>query len=109
MKEKFIPKVGEQLYLSQRTGKYWVDMVKRPYTVIKVSPREVHVQACKLLFVGPRYFDSIADVIQEDREGEILVLHWAPKKGRWQRALYSGDPYPLFAFFGHWEHQPYLN
>ena len=32
--EKVIPEVGTKLYLSQRTGDYWVDMVKRPYTVV---------------------------------------------------------------------------
>ena len=34
--EKNYPKVGEKCYLRQFTGSYYVDMVKRPYTVIEV-------------------------------------------------------------------------
>ena len=35
---KTYPRVGDKLYLQQRTGSYYVDLVKRPYTVIGVTP-----------------------------------------------------------------------
>lgn len=128
---KFLPKVGDKLYLSQRTGDYYVDMVKRPYTVIAVSKTEVKIQRCKLIFpifeadpnwteeqkryygpmVGKRvcFYDTVAESIEADPNGEIISLKWAPKKERWQHASYSGDAYPEIAFFGSWQHQPYLN
>ena len=31
---KYYPEVGTKLYLSQRTGSYYVDMVRTPYTVV---------------------------------------------------------------------------
>ena len=84
MSEKIFPNVGDHLYLRQRTGNMWVDEVKRPYTVINVTPSKVAVQACELIFNGPRYYDTLPDEIREDKNGEILELVWAPKKQRWQ-------------------------
>ena len=45
MATKFYPEVGTKLYLSQRTGNYYVDMVKTPYTVIGVASGKVLVHA----------------------------------------------------------------
>lgn len=106
--EKYFPKVGEHLYLRQSTGNSWVDMVKDPYTVVNVTPSRVVVRECKLLFKGDRYYDTVADEIEDDPNGELKVLHWAPKKGRWQVDEY-GTGYPEFAVFGEWKHQPYLD
>ena len=106
--EKYYPQVGEHLYLSQVTGHYYVDIVKRPYTVIEVNKNEVKVQSCKLIFNGVRYYDTVADDIEEDKEGEILTLHWAPKKKKWQIDKYNTG-YPEYAYFGKWEHFPYLD
>lgn len=108
MATKFYPEVGTKLYLSQRTGNYYVDMVKTPYTVIGVSSGKVLVQECQLIFNGPRYYDTIADDIKADPNGEVLTLSWAPKKERWQIDKYKTS-YPSVAFFGAWEHQPYLD
>lgn len=106
--EKFFPEVGTQLYLYQRTGRYYVDEVKRPYTVIDVKPSKVVIQACKLIFNGPRYYDTMPDDIQANPEGEILELHWAPKRGKWQIDKWSTG-YPEYAEFGKWEFFPYLD
>ena len=46
--------------------------------------------------------------IEEDPEGEVLELSWAPKKGVWQIDKYHTG-YPEFAFFGEWDFKPYLN
>ena len=108
MTTKFYPEVGTKLYLSQRTGNYYVDMVKTPYTVIGVSSGKVLVQECQLIFNGPRYYDTIADDIKADPNGEVLTLSWAPKKERWQIDKYKTG-YPSVAFFGAWEPQPYLD
>ena len=106
--QKWFPKVGDHLYLSQRTGNFYVDLVKNPYTVVEVTPQVVRIRACKLIFNGPRYYDTIADEIQDDPNGEILDLHWAPKKQQWQIDKYHTG-YPDIAFFGEWAHQPYLD
>lgn len=108
MTEKFFPEVGTQLYLHQRTGHYYVDAVKRPYTVIAVKPSAVTVQACKLIFNGPRYYDTMPDDIKADPNGEILELHWASKRGKWQIDKYNTG-YPEYAEFGKWEFYPYLD
>lgn len=106
--QKTYPNKGDKLYLQQRTGSYFVDLVKRPYTVIGVTPSAIKVQACKLIFNGPRYYDTLPDAIEEDHEGEILELHWAPKKGLWQVDKYKSG-YPEYAHFGEWEYYPYLD
>ena len=106
--EKFIPKIGTKLYLHQRTGDAWVDMCKYPYTVIGYDRGKVLIQQCKLIFNGPRYYDTLASAILEDPHGEILALSWAPKKGQWQIDKYKTG-YPEIAVFGSWEYQPYLN
>ena len=107
--EKFLPEVGAHLYLSQRTGDYWVDSVKRPYTVIGVTSKEVKIQRCKLIFHGLRYYDTVADEIEADPAGEIATLHWSPSRGAWILSSCPGDRYPEIAFFGEWVHAPYLN
>lgn len=124
--EKFYPEVGTHLFLSQRTGNYYVDMVKRPYTVIGVNKNHVIIQECKLIapiyhctgnpcydrpdLEGQRvfFYNTVAESIEEDKEGRILSLNWAPKKGHWQiDEFHTG--YPQIATFGKWVHFPYLN
>lgn len=105
---KVFPKVGDKLYLSQRTGNAWVDMVRRPYTVVGITKSKVIIQECKLVFNGVRYYDTLPDEILEDKNGEILELNWAPKKERWQIDKYHTG-YPEIAFFGYWDYQPYLD
>lgn len=105
---KTYPKVGDKLYLQQRTGNYWVDMVKRPYTVVEVTPTNVIIQECKLVFNGPRYFDTLPDGIEADPCGVKETLYWKPTKEMWGTKGRVSD-YPQYAIFGNWEYQPYLN
>ena len=104
---KYEPKVGDHLYLRQYTNNCWVNEVKRPYTVIEARDNVCIVQACKLIFHGPVYYDTIADDIVENPEGRKVKLRWSEKKHRWQES--PADSYPLVAVFGKWEHQPYLD
>ena len=69
---KFYPEVGTPLYLSQRTGSYYVDMVKHPYTVIGTNNGKVQIQECKLIFSGPRYYDTLPDDIGYAWSGQSL-------------------------------------
>ena len=105
---KTFPAVGTKLYLSQRTGNYYVDMVRTPYTVISTYGGKVQIQECELIFNGPRYFDTLPDEIRANQSGEILELNWAPKKKRWQIDKYKTG-YPSIATFGNWDYQPYLD
>lgn len=126
MNEKIFPKVGDKCYLRQFTGSYYVDSVKRPYTVIDVTPTKVVVQECKLIapvyhctgnpymdrpdLEGQRvfFYDTVAEEILPDPNGQIKELTWHHKRGLW------GTPgpessYPQFAIIGKYEHQPYLD
>lgn len=124
--EKTLPKVGDKLYLRQFTGSYYVDMVKRPYTVVSVSPSKVVVQECKLIapvyhccgnpyldrpdLEGQRvfFYDTVAESIQEDPYGRKEELTWHGRKGMWGTKGRDSD-YPEYAIFGEWKHQPYLD
>lgn len=110
---EFYPKPGDKLYLSQHTGDRWVDMVKIPYLVIDVEPdkKRVVIQECKLIFNGPRYYDTLPDEIEDDPYGRVNYLTWANSKKYygWVLKEYPQDPYPYVAHFGRWEYQPYLN
>lgn len=124
--EKVLPKVGDQGYLRQYTGSYYIDIVKRPVTVIAVSKTEIVVQSAKLIFPifhydpahmneyykqfdGRRvcFYDTIAESIEPDPEGQTQRLTWHPKRGRW------GTPdssYPEFLITEEgYQHQPYLD
>lgn len=106
--EKFIPEVGTKLYLWTPCNNGMVAMVRNPYTVIGSKKGKVLIQSCKLIFNGPRYYDTLADDIQEDPNGQVRELNWAPKKGCWQVDEYHTG-YPQVAVFGKWDYQPYLD
>lgn len=125
---KTLPSVGDQLYLRQFTGSYYIDMVKRPYTVISVTNKEVIVQAAKLIypifvydpstmsdyykqFDGQRvcFYDTVAESIEPDLYGRIEKLVWHPKRGLWGTEG-PDNSYPEYAIFGEgYQHQPYLD
>jgi len=102
---KKFPKIGEKLYLSRSSGDFYCDMVCNPYTVVEIKGESVYVQACKLIFNGVRYFDTLPDDIREDKEGKIVKLRWSEKHQRWQ----TTGSCPEIATFGEWIYQPYLN
>ncbi len=108
LKEKTYPNIGDKLYLRQFTGNEFADMVKRPYTVIKVEKSKVLVQECELIFNGPRYYNTLADKIVEDKNGEIQELTWHRGRGLWGTKGRDAD-YPEYAIFGEWEFFPYIN
>lgn len=123
---KIIPNVGEKCYLRQFTGNYYVDMVKYPYTVIESSASKIKVQSCELIapvyhcqgnpmmdrpdLEGQRvfFYDTVAETILPDLDGEIIELTWHAKKGMWGTKGRDSD-YPRYAIFGEWKHQPYLD
>lgn len=121
-------KVGDQGYLRQYTGMFYIDIVKRPVTVIAVNGNKVTVQHAKLIFPVFRYdpntmstyykqfdgqrvafYDTVAESIEPDTEGMIEELTFHKKKG-----LY-GTPgpdssYPEYLILGEgYQHQPYLD
>jgi len=124
--EKFYPEIGTPLFLYQRTGNYYVDQVKRPYTVVGTNNGKVQIQSCKYIWPvyhctgnpyldrkdleGKRvaFFDTIPEKIEPDLNGEIIELCWAPKKECWQVDKYKTG-YPEYAKFGEYQYFPYLN
>lgn len=125
--QKFLPKVGDRLYLRQYTSNYYVNIVKRPYTVVEVTPSKVVVQKCKLTppvyhccgnpmldrpdLEGQRvwFYDTVAETIEEDPNGSTMELSWHARRGMWGEAGRRDSDYPMYAVFGAWEHQPYLD
>lgn len=125
-KEKTYPKVGDELYLRQFTGRYYVDAVKRPYTVIGVSTAKVTVQECELIapiyelsgnpnldrpdLEGQRvfFYDTVAETIKPDPHGRIEILTWHAKRGMWGTEGPDSN-YPEYAVFGSHKHFPYLD
>ena len=103
------PKIGDKLYLSQRTGDEWVEMVKRPATVVAVTKGTVSIQFCKCIFDGVRYYDSLPTEILPDPDGQIVKLRWSAKRNRWQYNTADHAGYPEYAYFGEYEYQGYLN
>ena len=125
---KTLPKVGDQGYLRQFTGSYYVNMVKRPVTVISVTEKEVVVQHAKLIFPvfhynpatmsdyykefdGKRvcFYDTVAESIEPDPTGRIERLTWHPKRERWGTPG-ADSSYPEFLITEEgYQHQPYLD
>lgn len=128
-KEKYIPKVGEPCYLRQFTSDMWINEVKRPYTVIEVTSKEIKVQSCRLIYPvfhydpetmsdyykeldGKRvnFYDTVAESIEPDPAGSIKVLTWHGHKSLWGSKGMRASDYPEYAIFGYgYQHSPYLN
>lgn len=119
--KKYLPKIGDQLYLRQFTNDMFVDAVKIPYTVIEVSPNQVTVQKCKLIapiYHNPQdprdgqrifFYNTIAESIEPDPEGPVTILSWHPSRRMWGSLGVKDSDYPLYAVFGKYEHFSYLN
>lgn len=123
---KVLPKVGDELFLRQFTGSYYIDIVKDPYTVIGVEENKVYVQSCKLTapihkptgnqrldrpdLEGQRvfFYDTVAEKIEPDPHGDIVKLVWHKDREMWGTPGKRSD-YPKYAIFGKYMHQPYLD
>ena len=121
-------KVGDQGYLRQFTGRYYIDAIKRPVTVIAVSNSRVLVQHAKLIFPvfqynpetmsdyykefdGKRvsFYDTVAESIEPDLNGHIEELTWHPGKSFWGTPGSDKD-YPEYLILGEgYKHFPYLD
>ena len=106
---KHEPKVGDKLSLYTPCNNYWIAMVRRPYTIVSVNAKgtECVARECKLVFYGACYYDTIADEIRENPDGELVKLRWNEKRGRWQES--PAGSYPRCADWSGWHHQPYLD
>ena len=121
-------RVGDEGYLRQFTSNSWIDMVKRPVTVISVSDNEVVVQYAKLIapvyhccgnpyldrpdLEGQRvfFYDTVAESIEADPNGRIEVLSWHSKKELWGEKGVRDSDYPSYLVLGEgYQHQPYLD
>lgn len=100
--------IGTKLYIQQKTGDYFVDMVKYPFTVIGYNSGKLIIQSAKCNFPKKRYYDTLPLSIEEDLDGDILELNWSEKNKWWQYKA-SKNSYPYIAHFGNYEYQPYLN
>lgn len=120
-------KKGDQLYLRQFTGRYYIDIVKRPYTIVDITDKGILVQSAKLVFPvfhynpermsdyykqydGQRvaFYDTVAESIEPDPEGYLELLTWHPKREMFGTKGPDTN-YPEYAVFGKYEHQPYLD
>ena len=109
-KGPMVVKAGTPLYLYQMTNNCWVNDVRRPYTVVAVSDKEITIQEALCIFNGPRYYDTLADDIVPNPNGRIRVLKQSNAKkykGLWVDKL--GETYPYIAEFGEYDYYPYLN
>lgn len=103
---KFYPEIGDKLYLQQMpSGNYYADIVKQPYTVILVEDKQIIVQRAKLIFDGPRYYDSYPRDIQPDPNGSKEALRWSVKNDAW----ITDNGYPWIAHFGEYDFVPYMD
>lgn len=124
---KQLPKVGDQGYLRQFTGSYYVDLVKRPVTVVAVDGNKITVQDAKLIFPVFKYnetmsdyykqfdgrrvafFDTVAESIEPNPNGRTKVLNYHKK-----RDLFGTEgpdsSYPEYLILDEgYQHFPYLD
>lgn len=101
------PSVGDKLYLYRPCNRYYVEACRDPYTVESVKGNTCIVREARLVFYGPRYFNTLPDKIEDDPNGKRLTLRWNEKRQRWQES--PAGSYPLVAVFGAWAYFPYLD
>lgn len=104
---KYVPKVGDRLYTYTPCNSYYVNAVKKPWTVIEVRGNVCIVQAAECIFEPPVYYDTLPVSIVADPSGRTMKLRWSEKYQRWQESPNQG--YPRVAVFGEYEYYPYLD
>lgn len=99
-KARYYPPIGTKLTLRMPSG------AAIPFTVVGKGGGKLRIRRARLIFDGIRYYDTIADRIEEGLPGDPEEeLVWHPKLGDWHgKGKYGGYP-----AFGYWEHQPYLD
>lgn len=105
---KYIPTVGEKLYIYTPCNRYYVQAVRDPYTVESVKGNTIVIRAARPIFYGPRYYNSMPDEIVDDPNGKRMTMRWSEKKQRWQESP-DRYGYPKVARFGAWDYFPYLD
>lgn len=101
-------KVGDPLYLYTDCNLWTVRMCHDPYTVIGVKGKRITIQEARLVFNGPRYFDTLPDGIEPNPNGDIKTLRYDTKGKRWVITPKSGSNHKV-AVFGRYDYQPYLD
>ena len=105
---KYVPTVGEKLYIHTPCNAYYVNAVRDPYTVESVKGNTMVIRAARPVFNGPRYYDTLPDSIEDDPNGRRKTFRWSEKKQRWQES--PAGSYPKVAVFGAgWDFFPYLD
>lgn len=104
---KTIPTVGDHLYTYTPCTSYYVRACRDPWTVIEAKGNTCVIQEAELVFYGPRYFNTLPDLIRENPNGRTIKLRWSEKNQRWQESPNHG--YPRVAVFGKWDYFPYLD
>lgn len=104
---KHVPVVGEKLYTYTPCNMYYVRAVRNPYTVASVKGDTIIIREARPVFLGPRYFNTLADYIEDDPNGRTKKFRWSEKKQRWQES--PAGSYPEVAVFGEWDYFPYLD
>ena len=98
---KHIPQVGERISLYTPCSDMWVAEVRYPYTVESVNGNTMIVREARPVFLGPRYYDTLPDYIEDDPDGKRKKMRWSEKKQRWKESPIEGG-YPMVAIFGGW-------
>ena len=81
---KYVPTVGEKCYIYTPCNRYYVNAVHDPYTVESVNGNTMVLRAARPVFLGPRYYNTLPDYIEDDPNGKRMKFRWSEKKQRWQ-------------------------
>lgn len=101
-------KVGDHLYLYTDCNLWTIRMCHDPYTVIGIKGNRITIQEARLVFNGPRYFDTLPDAIVPNPLGELKMLRYDKKGNRWVVTPKNGSDHKV-AVFGRYDYQPYLD
>jgi hypothetical protein len=97
---KYYPPEGTKVTLTRPSGS------AVPYTVVGHANGKLRIRKARLVFDGPRYYDTIADRIEEGLPGDPEEeLVWKAKAKRWG----GKGKYGAYPVFGKWIHSPNLD
>jgi SAM-dependent methyltransferase len=97
---KYYPPEGTKVTLTRPSGS------AVPYTVVGHANGKLRIRKARLVFDGPRYYDTVADRIEEGLPGDPEEeLVWKAKAKRWG----GKGKYGAYPVFGKWIHSPNLD